>query len=138
MAYHTNRQNNNDFLAFAGNTSGGDPAMQLIRAIRCQRIYSANGNWYSYDHAHTPAEGQVPVLLGPTYDPDFTVRYMKIEGQDTTVVYDMPMERGDGSGRGAGLYCEDDFLAQVMHPIQITRLYLGARETACDAITLYA
>jgi hypothetical protein len=106
--------------------------------MRCQRIYSANGQWYAYDHTHTPAEGQVPVLLGATYDPNFTVRYMKIEGQDTTVVYDMPMESGDGSGVARGIYSIDDFLALVMHPIQITRLYLGDRETACDAITLYA
>jgi len=132
MAYHTNRQNNNDFLAFAGNTSGGDPAMQLIRAIRCQRIYKDRGTWYAYDHVHNTT----PVALGNTYDPPFTVRYMKIEGQDHTVMYDLPMEPGDGSGRHQGSYCIDDFLAEVMHPIQITRLWLT--DCQCDAITLYA
>lgn len=109
----------------------GDAKTSNMRAMGCQRIYQSGGQWYRYDHA----AGTTPVAIDTVYDPQFTVRYIKVEGSNVQLHYDMPFDRGVARTNQAQ-HCLDQFAANVLHKVQVTRVYLDVN-TTCDAVTLY-
>ena len=132
MGYRTQNQNFNIPMAYGHNQA--EHIASTIRAMGLQRLFKSQGLWYIYDH--TGAGAHRLIIGDPAqYTPDFTVRYFKLEGTANQMRYDVPMDTHNGSA-GNNRTCIDKYTVEILHPVQITHLYLD-ENTTCDAITLY-
>jgi hypothetical protein len=104
-----------------------------MRMMGCQKIVKTlAGTWNLIDHTGTTGG---TIITAGYYDPPFTVRGFKVEGQAHRLHYDMPFDHGHTDGiRNAE--CSDLYAVEVVHPVQITRVILDV-VTTVDAITLY-
>jgi len=127
MAIRNNGQQNN---GYAIELDVGDAQRLMIAAQTCQRLYIQGGVWYKFDHTNDTAPNPQPIVNG-VYVPPFQVRYMKVEGSNTTVKHDL--------ANGGMRWTSEQYAANIMHRLHITQVWLdnAQSETTADAVTLY-
>ena len=151
---HNDKQKKVDFpylqVHEIGNQGQTPAEKSVTRAVAMVKIAYTDGVWVKYNAKFYP---NVPekIVMGDSwapagalcghYDPSFVVRGIKIIGDgNRQICFDMRFPDKDHiTGDDDTRYLIDSFMAEVIHPVELTRLWLDkAREaTTCDVITLY-
>jgi hypothetical protein len=127
----------------------------LTRFVEAARVAFVDNHWVVYDPLHYGNMEKVPMgdswgagLCGH-FDPDFVCRGFKVEagaaleqGGDTQrqICYDLRVPSATSpQGDGRSRYFIDSWAAEIIHHVEITRLWLDENRTATtvDAITLF-
>jgi hypothetical protein len=118
MAFYNNNQRSTDNGLFLDD-SGSGAERAVMRAIGCVRIYFSGGKWYkSIDGVATE--------ITIEYVPHFAVRAITLK-TTSQLHFNMP----------ATDHVYDTFASGVLHPVQVTKIYLDGGTTA-TSINLYA
>ena len=159
---HDSAQLHQDFPYLSGENRGNfvqNPSEKSItRFVGCVIIAFLNGAWVRRITRVFPNESQVipmedswsPAACGH-FDPMFVVRGFKIDGwletdkengdvTHTQVCFDARFPFGDkGQGDNIPRFITDSYAEGIIHPGEITRLWLDTARTATkvDSITLY-
>jgi hypothetical protein len=118
MPFHHNNQRSTDNGFFIDDTGSG-AERAVMRAVGSVRVYYTGGKWYKQIDG-TSTEITVE------YVPTFAVRAICLKNA-AQVHFDMPASEN----------VVDTFASGVLHPVQVTKLYLDVNTTV-TSINFYA